>query len=139
MKSLPYTVVFWLGVVALVLVSLIPNVSLPAFTIEVGGGVQISKEMLAHMLGCALLAWLYVKAYGLSFKGIVLILVLASASELIQYLFTVGRNIEIRDIIWNGVGVVLGMSIEKFGKFVTYMRNHEEKDQTEGRIAPKRL
>lgn len=122
MKSIRYAVLFWLGVTGLVLMSLIPNVSLPGWTIDVGVTVRVSNELLAHLLGCALLAWLYVKAYGLSVKGVVFMLLLAVASEVVQFLFTENRNIEIGDLAANIVGVVAGMSIEGIGKFIKGVR-----------------
>jgi len=109
-----FAVLFWLGVVGLVLASLIPDVSLPVKTIEAGGfRIRISREVLAHMLGCGLLAWLYVKAYGFSIRGVGFMLVLAFASEVIQYLFTAGRNIEGSDLTSNTMGVGFGMLLER--------------------------
>jgi len=43
----------------------------------------VSRELVAHFVGCALLAWLYVKAYGLSVRGVGLMILLAFASEVI--------------------------------------------------------
>lgn len=94
MKSLPFVIVFWLGVVALV--SLIPYILLPGFTLD--AGIRVSKKILAHLISYALVAWLYSKAYGLSINGIAFMLLLASASEVIHYLFTAHRNIEVRDV-----------------------------------------
>jgi VanZ family protein len=119
MRSNVFAALFWLGVAGLVLVSLIPNVSMPVTTIDAGIRVRISWEILGHLLGFALLGWLYVKAYGFSVWGVVLFLGLAVAGEVIQFLFTSGRNAEIRDIVWNVVGTGLGVLIERVGRWIS--------------------
>jgi len=111
MKSLRFTLLFWLAVVGLIAASLIPNVSLPGTVVTLGDSIRVTKETLAHFTGFALLAWLYVKAHGFSISGILFLLALCVGSEVVQYVFTAGRNIEISDTTHNIFGIGGGLMI----------------------------
>lgn len=136
MKSNVFVIAFWTGVLTMILISLIPNVSLPTATIDVGIEFRFTAEAFAHILGFALLMWIYAKAYGLSGKGVLLVLALAVASELIQHFFTANRNLEVKDITYNIIGVAVGVLLVRISVSVARKRDDAEAQGLEAKAKP---
>lgn len=116
-------VAFWIALVAVVWVSLLPEMSLKG-VVRPPFSIKVRIEPLTHFLGCILLAWLYIKAYGMSWIGLVVLMLVAGLSEGVQ-LFVEDRGASLDDLGFNILGVFSGMvlaNLDAIGRWIRCVR-----------------
>lgn len=101
-----YVRLFWLALVGLLLVSLVPDISVNRNVYTLG--ITIRADAVLHYLGFTLLGWLYGRSYSVTVKSVALLILFAVLSEAIQY-FVSGRAVHAMDVLSNVLGLATGL------------------------------
>lgn len=104
-----YRWLFWLCLGVLIAISVLPDVS---FNQKISTfGIAVRKDYLLHYVGFLLLGTSCLKAWRLSLRTTLVLVLFAVFSELIQY-FIEGRLVQVMDLASNLLGVGTAIAIQ---------------------------